>query len=56
MQTAVKNVYPQSWLAADFQKERERHRANAKRICKAVEVFHKTKESKKVKKAKVIMR
>ena len=43
----------QGWLASDFQKERERHRANAKRISKAVEVYHKTKESKKIKKQKV---
>ena len=43
----------QGWLAADFQKERERHRANAKKISKAVDLFHKSKESKKIKKAKV---
>ena len=43
----------QGWLAADFQKERERHRTNAKKISRSVDLYHKTKETKKMKKVKV---
>eukprot|EP00601_Ochromonadales_sp_CCMP2298_P025528 CAMPEP_0173281656 /NCGR_PEP_ID=MMETSP1143-20121109/6362_1 /TAXON_ID=483371 /ORGANISM="non described non described, Strain CCMP2298" /LENGTH=244 /DNA_ID=CAMNT_0014219093 /DNA_START=63 /DNA_END=794 /DNA_ORIENTATION=- len=41
-----------SWLANDFQKERLRHKANAKKLTKAVDMYHKTKEAKKLKKSK----
>ena len=44
----------QGWLAADFQKERERHRTNAKKISRSVDLYHKTKETKKIKKVKVL--
>jgi hypothetical protein len=43
----------QTWLANDFVKERQRHIANAKKVAKAVEAYHKTKDSKKQKKVKV---
>lgn len=42
----------QCWLANDFQKERQRHIGNAKKISKAIEQYHKTKEVKKAKKLK----
>eukprot|EP01032_Pedospumella_encystans_P030800 gene30800-34759_t len=32
------------WLADDFQKERQRHIGNAKKLTKAVDTFHGTKE------------
>ena len=40
------------WLAADFQKERQRHQANGKKVSKAVDQYHKTKETKKLQKVK----
>ena len=40
------------WLAADFQKERKRHVDNAKKVSKAVDQYHRTKETKKLQKAK----
>jgi hypothetical protein len=46
-------VITQRWLAEDFQKERQRHIGNAKKLTKAVDVFHKTKEARKQKKVKV---
>ena len=42
-----------AWLANDFKKERLRNMAVAKKVIKAVDVFHNSKESKKVKKTKV---
>jgi uncharacterized membrane protein len=48
-------LFQQGWLAADFQKERERLKGNAKKIIKAVDLHHKTKDSKKIKKAKVFI-
>lgn len=42
----------QCWLANDFQKEHLRHIGNAKKISKAVEQYHKTKDAKKIKKQK----
>lgn len=44
---------PQAWLAIDFQKERQRHISTAKKTSKAVDSFHKTKDVKKLRKAKV---
>lgn len=43
------------WLANDFQKERQRHIGNAKKVIKAVDSHHKTKDAKKNKRAKVSM-
>ena len=42
----------QGWLAADFQKERSRHMVNARKVSRAVDVFHKTKEARDLKKEK----
>eukprot|EP01038_Epipyxis_sp_PR26KG_P011354 gene11354-15225_t len=41
-----------NWLANDFQLERQRHIASAKKIVRAVELYHKNKEVKKAKKGK----
>jgi len=41
------------WLANDFRNERLRHKANAKKILKMVDVHHKTKDTVKIKQAKV---
>lgn len=46
-------LWLQRWLADDFQKERQRHIANAKKLTKAVDTFHKTKDARKIKKSKV---
>ena len=43
----------QKWLANDFSNERTRHRNNSKKAMKAIEVYHKTKDSRNAKKAKV---
>ena len=43
----------QRWLAEDFQKERQRHIGNAKKMTKAVDLFHKSKDARKLKKSKV---
>lgn len=43
----------QRWLADDFQKERQRHIGNAKKITKAVDTYHKTKDARKLKKSRV---
>lgn len=51
--TFILHNYSQRWLADDFQKERQRHIANAKKLTKAVDTFHKTKDSRKLKKSKV---
>lgn len=45
----------QRWLAEDFQKERLRHRTNAKKQSKLVEAFVSSKELRKLKKNKVCM-
>jgi hypothetical protein len=44
-----------AWLANDFGKERQRHVNNAKKVSKAVDTFHKTKETKKLRKVKVLI-
>lgn len=44
------------WLANDVSKERERLKGKAKKAVRAVESFHKTKEAKDIKKAKVPIR
>jgi hypothetical protein len=41
------------WLANDFRNERLRHQANAKKILKMVDQHHKTKDTVKIKQAKV---
>ena len=41
-----------AWLANDFQKERLRHQHHAKKVCRAIEMYHKTKDVKKEKKVK----
>ena len=42
-----------TWLAGDFQKERSRHVSNGKKVAKSIEFFHKGKEVKEIKQAKV---
>jgi hypothetical protein len=37
----------------DFSKERQRHITNGKKLARAVEQYHKTKDARKVKKIKV---
>lgn len=46
--------FAKKWLAEDFQRERQRHIGNAKKVTKAVENFHKTKDARKLKKSKVL--
>jgi hypothetical protein len=41
------------WLANDFIRERARHAGFAKKISKAIDGYHSTKEIRKAKKAKV---
>ena len=45
-------LFIQAWLANDFSAERLRHKANAKKVTKSVDLYHKTKEVKKAKKQK----
>ena len=40
------------WLAADFQKERARHLARAKKLVRSVETYHRGKDARREKKAK----
>ena len=40
------------WLAEDFQKERQRHIGNGKKLSKSVDLWHKSKETKKFQKKK----
>jgi hypothetical protein len=43
----------QIWLSNDFSKERQRHIGNGKKLSRAVEVYHGTKQIRIEKKAKV---
>ena len=51
-------IFPgtQKWLSNDFSNERTRLRNNCKKIAKAVDSYHKTKDARLAKKAKVFSR